>query len=223
MVKKETNYNPFLEISHRGDEKVIMNTQSTKKIKNLSKELTKNNIILFIVGEPGSGKTLSEKEIEKSLPKRLEKKKIIFSSDLINELKYLSSKKTLKKKTIMFIDKFELSDIIKDEKLKKIINLIINTSKIGIGYVITCTPSTLVRLFSLSDKIKSYSKVYSVPALSLEQAKKLIISRLNIIRKKKINSVDPFTTSQIKNIWKTSKGNPRMILLLCASLYEILK
>ena len=223
MVKKEKIYNPFLEISHRGDEKVIMDAQSIKKIKTLSKELTKSNIILFIVGEPGSGKTLSEKEIEKNIPKRFEKKKLIFSLNLINELKSIPAEKTLKKKIIIFVDKFELSDVIKDEKLKKILNLIINTSKTGVGYVITCTPATLARLFGLSDKLKIYSKVYSVPALSLEQAKKLITSRLNIIRKKKMNSIAPFTASQIKNIWKTSKGNPRMILLLCASLYEILK
>ena len=213
--------NPFLDIVHTGDEKVIMDQKALKKIKSLSKELVKNRPVIFIVGEFGSGKTLVEKEIEKGIPKKFEKKKLIFSVDLANELKAIPAKR--KKELIVFIDKFELSNVLSDEKLKKLLNLIHKTSLAGVGYIITCTPSTIARVFSLSDKLKSYSKVFNVPPLTLEQTKKLIIERLNKVRRKKSNSLEPFTMKHVKNIWQASKGNPRMILLLCASLYEILK
>ncbi|MCD6576070.1 MAG: hypothetical protein J7K73_02845 [Nanoarchaeota archaeon] len=223
MAKNQVVGNPFLDIMHKGDEKVIMDKKALQKIKSLSKELAKNHIILFIAGDYGSGKSLVEKEIEKNIPRSFKKRKLIFSSDLIHELGKIPAEEILKKKLIVFIDKFELSDAISDEKLKKILDLILNTSKSGVAYVISCTPNTIARLFSISDELRKYSKVYNVPALTFEQAKKLIIIRLNKVRKKKTNSISPFTESQLKNIWKASNGNPRMILLLCASLYEILK
>jgi type II secretory pathway predicted ATPase ExeA len=215
--------NPFLDIVHKGDEKVILNESSKKKISSLSKELAKKHNIIFVVGEFGSGKSLIVSQIEKSLPKKFEKVKLVFSMELINELRSFPSDKIVKKKLVVFIDRFELSDAIDDKKLKRMLKVIYDTSMAGVGYVITCTPATIARIFSLFDEIKSRSKVYNVPPLTLEQTKKLIIERLNKVRKKKSNSIEPFTTSQIKHIWGASKGNPRMILLLCASLYEILK
>ncbi len=142
---------------------------------------------------------------------------------MINELEKIQVDKPSKSKKIVSIDKFELSDVLSDTKLIKLINILLAKSKSGVGFIISCTPQTIVRLFSLSDKLRQYSKVFNVPKLTFNQAKQLIIIRLNNIRKQKSNSLSPFNEHQIKDIWKTSNGNPRMILLLCASLYEILK
>ncbi len=217
------NDNPFFEIMHKGDEKIIMSPQALKKIKELSKELVKNHPILFIVGDHGSGKSLVEKEIEKNIPKKFEKRKLIFTIDLLSELRALPIERMLKKRIVIYIDKFELTSVIDDGEFEKLLDVIYDTSKSGVGYVISCHPDTLARIFDISDKIRMNSRVYNVPSLTFEQAKKLIISRLNMVRKKKSNSLNPFTESQIRNIWKTSRGNPRMILLLCANLYNIVK
>ncbi|MCD6547237.1 MAG: ATP-binding protein [Nanoarchaeota archaeon] len=212
--------NPFYSIAHKGDEKIIMPASEIKKIKDLAKKVCKNNI-LFVVGEPGSGKSLVEKELEKAIPKNYGVRKLLFTVDLLNELRALPSEVVLrKKKFIVFIDKFELSDVVDDKKLKKILDVISETSKAGVGFVISCLPQTLARVFEISDELKKSSIVYNVPRLTYEQAKMLVISRLNSVRKKKSNSIEPFTEHELKSIWRTSNGNPRMILLLCANIYE---
>ncbi len=77
-MANKSNGNPFLEIMHRGDEKVVIDKKILLKIKNTSKEIAKNHGILFLVGEHGSGKSLVEKEIEKNIPRSFKKRRLIF-------------------------------------------------------------------------------------------------------------------------------------------------
>ena len=220
--KTETN-NPFFDIVHDGDESILISKEEIKRIKDLTKRLIKDKKILIVVGSPGSGKTLVELEIVKNLPKNYKKKEFIFGIDVLNELRYLTSENVLKKNIIVFIDRMELAEAFDEKKLKKVIDLIKENSKAGVSHVLSCDSETLARMYCISDELSKMSIVYNVPGLTLEQAKKLVVSRLNMDREKKSDSLKPFTEAQIRNIWQTSKGNPRMILLLCANLYSILK
>lgn len=215
--------NPFFEIVHHGDEEIIIRKNEFKKIKSIAKNFIKKPTVVFIVGNPGSGKSIFEKEIKGAIPKKFEKRELIFTSNILNELRAIPAEKMLKKNLVMLIDKFELSDALDDEKLRRILDLIALTVKSGVWYVISLDSKTLARIFELSKELKKNSIIYNVPALTFEQTKKLVASRLNMIRKKKSNSIEPFNEKDLKNIWKASNGNPRMILLLCANLYETLK
>ena len=221
--RKQQENNPFFDIVHDGDETILISKEETKKIKDLTKKLIKDKEILIVVGRAGSGKTLVELEITKNIPKNYKKMEFVFGVDIINELRCVTTEKILKKNLIVFVDRMELAEAFDEKKLKKVIDLIIETSKAGVCYVISCDPETLARMYCISDKLSKMSTVHNVPGLTFEQAKKLVVSRLNMDRAKKSNSLTPFTESQIKNIWQTSKGNPRMILLLCANLYSILR
>ena len=218
-----TEKNPFFEISHRGDEYIILTSDNLKKISSLTNELVKKHKVIFVVGEPGAGKTLIEKRMEAKIPKKVKVERFMFTVDLLNELRSIPAERMIKKDVMVFIDKFWMSEAMNDKELKRIVDVMLYTSTGGIGYIVSCHPDTLSRVFALSDEMRKYSRVYHVPPLTFDQTKKLITSRLNLVRKKKSKSLEPFTAYNLKNIWKTSRGNPRMILLLCANLYETLK
>lgn len=222
MKKAEVMQNPFFEIAHKGDEDIILDKKSIEKIKSLTKEVLKNNAILFIVGDPGSGKSLVEKEIESDIPKGYVLKKYDFTKDLLAELRAIPVMQSMKKKTIVFIDKFEMSEVIDDKQLKNILEIIKTTSKSGVGYVVSGVPENLERIQEISPETNKQLKVYRTPALSFEQAKKIVVSRLNSVRSKNSDSIAPFTEQQLKKIWLKSNGNPKMILLLCGTLYDAL-
>jgi len=222
MKKTEVMTNPFFDIEHKGDEDIILNKQNIAKIKEITKELVKKSGILLISGEHGSGKSLVENEIECDLPKSYKIKKFEFSKDLEAELRGIPLATLRQKKLIVEIDHFELSEVIDDHKLKRILDMIEISAKSGVGYILSCTPETLERIQEVSPSFKRTAKVYRTPSFTFEQAKQIVISRLNAVRHKKSNSIEPFTEYQLKSVWNKSNGNPKMILLLCGTLYDAL-
>ncbi len=68
--------------------------------------------------------------------------------------------------------------------------------------------------------LKKYFKVLEVPPLSFDEAKKLAIQRLDEVRSQGKGSLAPFTEDELRKVYNNSKGNPRLILMLLASLYE---
>ncbi len=206
-------------------EKLIMSQKEKDKIKELTEKVLDKDEhnILILVGRAGAGKKPVEIEISKNLPEKYEKREFIFGIDIINELRCITTDKYIKENLFIFLDNMELSEAFGEEKLKKVIELIIETSRAGVCYVLSCDPETLARMYSFSGELSRKSFVYNVPGLSFEIAKELVVSRLNRFRDEESDSLEPFTEAQIKNIWQTSKGNPRMILMLCGNLYSILK
>ena len=53
------------------------------------------------------------------------------------------------------------------------------------------------------------------------EVKELVLSRLNEVRTTKTNDLSPFNERELTDIWKKSRGNPRMILLILANFYDI--
>jgi len=214
--------NPFSDIEHRGHTDIVLNKKALSQIKEITKELVKKHSILIISGEHGSGKSLVEKEIECDMPKGYKIKKFEFTKDLESELRGIPLATLKQKKLIVEIDHFELSEVIDDHKLKRILDMVEVSAKSGVGYIISCTPETVRRIQEVAPNYKKIAKVYKTPAYTYEQARKIVVSRLNTIRPKKSDSIEPFTEYQLKSIWQKSNGNPKMILLLCGTLYDAL-
>ncbi|HLE06801.1 MAG TPA: hypothetical protein VI790_05575, partial [Candidatus Nanoarchaeia archaeon] len=59
-----------------------------------------------------------------------------------------------------------------------------------------------------------------IPLLPFDDAKKLVLMRLNSVRKEPISDLSPFTEKELRMIWKKSSGNPRLLLLLLMPLYD---
>lgn len=210
--------NPFLHIIPREGEKAV--GLEVDKIKKLLRSVVKENAIIVISGEYGSGKSLVVYAISKSLPKKIIKHNFVFGIDLLGELKGIPIETVEKGKIVVFIDKFDLIEAFNDVKALELLDIISELTRAGVSFVIPTSAETYSRLSELSDEFRGIATVYHVPALTLEETKTLVIERLNEVRKKS-DRLFPFSEREIHKIWKTSHGNPRMILMICASLYEI--
>ena len=193
--------NPFLYIVPKEEEKLI--EFEGINVENIVEEINKGGIIL-IVGEHGSGKS----QLIRELIKRTNGKLIGFTTNIIDEIRNTKEK-------ILYIEDFDLINGFSVEKQKRIISLISDKSEMGTTFVIECTPSIAKRF-----KFKNEREFY-MPKLTLDAAKKIIIERLNTVREEKSNDISPFTEKEIEEAWKKSNGNPRMLLMLLSTLYDI--
>jgi replication-associated recombination protein RarA len=221
MIREQSYKNPFLSIVPRKGEEMIGFNKS--KIDEFVTSILRGRKLLLVGGEHGSGKSMITDYIKNKLPSNIRVHKLMFMVDLVNELRNIPFHGTPAEKTVVFIDKFELCDVIDDKKLEKILELIVERSESGVSFVISLTPKTTYRLFSLSEKFKNMASIYTLPPLLYPQVVQLVISRLNEVRTKPVDSIKPFTDAELKNVYDKSRGNPRMILLILASLYDIKK
>jgi len=204
--------NPFLSIIPEKQEPLF--GIDNPKIKDYAKKLSEGNSIVIISGEAGSGKSALVFKLEKQLPKKIKKIKTICSPRLSKELKEIKTKG----KTVIFIEKLHVCMSLNEAELKNTIDTIGNMLSKNMSFVLTATPTLAATIPYLSNKLKNIL-VFDIPPLSLGDAKKLVVSRLNKIRKKRSDSISPFTENEIMQVWRKSNGNPKMVLLLCASLY----
>lgn len=63
-------------------------------------------------------------------------------------------------------------------------------------------------------------KIIELGGLSYEDIKNLVIDRLNTIRNKPSNDISPFTEKELKQVYEKTKGNPRFVLLILATLFD---
>ena len=198
--------NPFLAIAPKKEHKLI--GLDKKKVRDFAKQLAKGGSIVVISGSHGSGKSAVSLKIEKELPKMIKKIKLVCSPSLAEELKGLKAKR----RNVVFIEKFSMCLALGESTLRNILDMVGSMLDKGVSFVVTSTPELTATMPFLSDKLK-HMLVFDIPSMSLEDAKQFIASRLG-------GGLGPFTENEILQIWKTSNGNPKMMLLLCASLYE---
>jgi hypothetical protein len=215
--------NPFLFITPRkGKDKLVGRFDFLKKVKKTVINSLKKQSIVTLNGDFGIGKSLFVKKTVKELNKRKSIKiyRFDFNFNLLNELRNLPSEKRIKKEIVVVIDRFELILSLSSFLQDKILQIMTDLCKAEITIIVTTSSDLLEKIKDMKPKIKNYFKVLEVPSMNFEETQKLIISRLNEVRPKKSNSIEPFTKYEIKEIYKKSKGNPRMILMLCAALFE---
>jgi len=210
--------NPFLFIVPRKDEKII----NMKKFReNLRKELDKcikGGVIISLVGDYGSGKTLLLREVKRYAKQRnCEVIEFNVAHDILDKVFSLREEK---KDVIVFIDQFDLLAGADEEHFKNILEALKGKTIEGMTFVITLTPSTLKYISKLDKGFYNMLRKFEIPPLSYEDARRLIIARLNEVREKKSDSLAPFTEEEVRELYEKSKGNPRLLLLLCSSLYD---
>ena len=193
--------NPFLYIVPKEEEKLI--EFEGINVENIAREIEKGGIIL-IVGEHGSGKSHLIKELIKITQGKL----LDFTSNIIDEIRNT-------KESIIYIEDFDLINGFSVEKQNRILSLISDKSEMGTTFVIECTPNIAKKL-NLKNK-----REFQMPKLTLEAARKLVVEKLNTIREEKSDDISPFTDKEIEEAWKKSNGNPRMLLMLLSTIYDL--
>lgn len=214
--------NPFLFITPRLKDSLIGRKDFVAKIKSTIMKSLDDKAIVVVSGDFGIGKSLFVEKVILDLKskKNLKIYSYDFNFNILNDLRALPSEKKSKKQFLVVIDKFDLILSLSSMLQKKILNIMADLCEAKVTFIISSTAEVLNKVKGLDLKIKKYFKVLNVPSMNFEETKELILSRLNEVRPKKSDSLHPFTLDEVKEIYKNSKGNPRIILMLCAGLFE---
>ncbi|MDD2678887.1 MAG: hypothetical protein PHT91_01475 [Candidatus Nanoarchaeia archaeon] len=217
------NPNPFLFITPREkSDELIGRFEFFEKIKRVVLESLDESAIVTINGDFGIGKSLFVDKVVKDLSKKKSLKVFYldFNLNTLNDLRNIPLEKELGKQIIVIIDRFELLLSLSNNLQEKIIKIMTELCENKITLIITSSNDLLKSMKKLDNDMKKYFKVLDVPKLSLTEAKRLVISRMDELNRKQRGTIKPFTENEIKKIHENSKGNPRIILMLLASLFE---
>lgn len=209
--------NPFLYIVPREKEKLINMEDFLDRLKKTVLSILKQGRIVVLQGGYGSGKTLLLQELEKQLPKKISVRHINIGQDIVNDVYSLKEKK---KDMVVFIDNADLFVGMGKDYLKKFIETIKSKSIEGITFVLTMNSDTFKTFSKMDRQFGNMVRKLEVPPLSYQDTKKLLISRLNEIREKDKESIEPFDEKELRSIYDKSNGNPRLFLLLCSTIYD---
>jgi hypothetical protein len=210
--------NPFLRIVPDKNEKIIDREKVSKELVEKTLKALKGGTLILLSADYGMGKSIITNHFIKSLKKDIKIIEMGFSNFIADDIRNLPSE--TKNEILVIIDRFDLIDGMRNDDKNKVVNLILERGNKGLTFIVLCTPDVLNKIFGINPEFKKKGDIISIPSMTYEEAKELVISRLNETRRQKSQSLDPFTETEIKEIWKKSKGNPRMILLLCATLYD---
>lgn len=214
--------NPFLYITPRSKEELVGRKEFLDNIEKKIMESLDKHAIIAVNGPVGIGKTLFIENVISKLEPRKDIKifKLDFSLNTLNDLRSIPNEKEINKQIIILIDRFELILSLTKEIQLKVLEVMAKLCEAEITIILATTTDLIQKVADINPVVKKYFNILNVPAMKYEEVKKLIISRLNEVRKTASNNLAPFSEDDISKIYKNSKGNPRMALMLCASLYE---
>lgn len=181
------------------------------------KTLERKNPLVFFVGKIGSGRTFFIKKLKQKINKETDRELevLTLTSRAIKDLEEIP--KNSKGGLIYAIDMFERVKDLDRETQSKVIDLVDERNETGIGFILLITPPTLKFLEQDYRAFFEESKKVKLRRLTFKETKKLVNLRLDRIDK---NFPDIFSKKELKKIWKQGEGNPRTILLTCATLFE---
>jgi len=205
--------NPFNLVVPR-DEEELINEDFLKKLSADIKKRVSDRRFIVLEGYYGTGKSLYLKRLYKRL--KTKKQELDFTEVIVT---VLEGKVPVKNKSL-FIKNFDLMQGLNDDQVFRLAQAILKLTKEGMIILAACRKETLKKLYEANPLIRSKTNRIALPSLSFEQVRDLIIKRLNEFRPKPNESLEPFTISELRVIWRKAKGNPRLIMLLLAPLFE---
>jgi len=210
-------HNPFAYITPRENEKIIDRVGVYKGLESkILETLEKGNIIL-LEGDYGSGKSLLVQKLNANLKEKIKIINLNFTGIILNDLRKLPLEK--KREILVIIDSFDFIKSLNENDFKKVLDLIIELKNRGLSFLLLINKQTIKMIEKVSRRFKKESYVISIPPLDYRFSRELILSRLNEVKDKKGSSI-LFSEKEMKEIWRNSRGNPRMLLLLCENLFE---
>jgi len=205
--------NPFNLLVPRDDE-LMINESFLKELSAKIKERVKNRRFVVLEGDYGSGKSLYLKRLYKRL--KTKKQMLDFTEVIITVLEG----KVPEKNKSLFILNFDLMNGFNDDQVYRLSEALLKLTSEGMILLVGCRRETLKRLYEVNPLIRSKTNRLRVPSLSFDEVKELVLNRLNEVRPKSKDSLEPFSVKELKTVWRKANGNPRLIMLLLAPLYE---
>ncbi len=209
--------NPFLTIVPEEKDSLIDREQVLKDLEQKTIESLKGGTLIILSAGYGMGKSIVKDHFKEKIKKKVRIIELNFTNQIADDIRNLPSED--KRDILVVIERFDLIDVMDAENKRKVTDLIIERNNKGLTFLILCIPEVVNRLFNMNGEFEKRSQIITLSAMTFEEAREMVISRLNTARKKS-DSLEPLTEHELKEIWKKSRGNPRMILLLCATLYD---
>ncbi len=209
--------NPFVSITV-SDKDIIVDRETEKiELLILINETMEHGGVIVIKGTPGIGKSTLLNAVEKELKKSdvLNIIKDEFTPAVYNKIKGINPDET--RKTLLILDDFNNIEMLDKLSQQRVIDLLYRLSqRIAVLLVEN-------REDGIEKELKTQNKqfnIYEVKGLQKQDLKRIIINRLNSVRNKKTDSLEPFTEDEYNKIYKKSRGNSRIALLICSALYD---
>ncbi|MDP8012774.1 MAG: hypothetical protein RAK22_01590 [Nanoarchaeota archaeon] len=211
--------NPFIIITSTGNEDVVDRVEERIDTQMYINEIINEGGILLIKGDPGVGKSTIINWIVNDVKKtqNLDVIKDTFTPAMLAKIKGLSIRQG--KKLLIILDDFNNVILLNKSQQADTINVLnmLANNKVG---VIVIDNRADKQIDKMMVGIKAKMHVMSIKGLKDEDIKRIIINRLNEVRKVKSDSLSPFTEEEISKILKRVRGNVRAALLICAALYD---
>lgn len=209
--------NPFLYIVPSEHEQIVDRDVELAEL-HLAINKFINGGVIVVKGPPGIGKTSLVKYALNSLKKENNIRTAYFelnaaTLERLNELAFDN-----RYKYIIAIDDINNEDGFTELQKNRLRNLIsvvsehaclilVENREEGIEKCVTCIQENKIQIIELK-------------GLSFADIKQIIINRLNLIRRVASDSIEPFQEKDIETAYKKAEGNPRMILLILAAIFD---
>lgn len=212
-----TGNNPFISITYSDKDIIVDRVNERIELLILINEAMEHGGIVVLEGAPGMGKSTllnaTEKELKKS--KNIDVIREEFTPAVYTKIRSLDINPA--KKLVIELDDFNNVEMLDKMSQQRVIDLLYNLSqKIAVLLVENREDGIEKELKAQSKQFKKYN----LDGLSKEDLKQIIINRLNSVRSTKSDSLEPFTETEYEKIYKKSRGNPRIALLICSALYD---
>ncbi|MCL4398591.1 MAG: ATP-binding protein [Candidatus Parvarchaeota archaeon] len=212
-----TGNNPFISITYSENDTVVDRVNERIELLLLINESMDHGGVVVLKGAPGMGKSTLLNAVEKELKKSksIDMLREEFTPAVYNKIRNLNLNQA--KKLLIELDDFNNIEMLDKLSQQRVIDLLYNLSQKAAVLIIENREEGVEKELKMQSK---QFKKYQLEGLSKEDLKQIIINRLNSIRTTKSDSLEPFTEVEYEKIYRKSRGNPRIALLICSALYD---
>lgn len=209
--------NPFIVITSTGKETVVDRIKEKVELQLYINDAINQGGLIILKGEPGAGKSTLLNWVLTDLKKKgdLQIIKDDFTPSIYNKLRAINLSPN--KKMLIMLDDFNNLELLDRPGQEKVVKLISELSlRIGVLLIENRKEGVERDFKALGHKFVKFE----LKGLAHDDLEKLIINRLNLSRDVPTEQLDPFAPDEFDKIFKKSLGNPRIALLICATLYD---
>ncbi len=209
--------NPFVSITFNEKDIVVDRVNEKVDLQLAINKILASGGIIVLKGRPGAGKSTLIGVVLRDLRKsrKIDVVKEDFTPTVYNMIRSLDVH--TQKRKLVILDDFNNIELIDKSSQQKIVDMIYSMSRNVAMILIENRDAGVEKEFK---KLGRNFENLELGGLSKSDLRKIVVNRLNSIKKKSSDSLEPFTEDEYEKIYRKSGGNPRIALLICSAIYD---